>query len=74
MKELLGSVGSDIYRDYTHNIYQSGDNLLCIINEILDLSRIEAGRYDLNEETIHLTDIAKDCQRLVKINADSKML
>ncbi|MFA5958207.1 sensor histidine kinase [Hyphomicrobium sp.] len=73
-KELLGPIGSDIYRDYALNIYQSGDHLLSIINEILDLSRIEAGRYDLNEETIRLTEITDDCQRLVKIKADAKAL
>jgi two-component system, cell cycle sensor histidine kinase PleC len=73
-KELLGPIGSDLYREYAHNIYESGDHLLCIINEILDLSRIEAGRYDLNEETIRLTDVAEDCQRLVKIKADAKAL
>jgi two-component system cell cycle sensor histidine kinase PleC len=73
-KELLGPIGSDVYRDYAHNIYKSGDHLLCIINEILDLSRIEAGRYDLSEEAIRLTDIAEDCQRLVKLKADAKVL
>ncbi len=73
-KELLGPIGSDVYRDYAQNIYQSGDHLLSIINEILDLSRIEAGRYDLNEESFSLTDIAEDCERLVKIKADSKAL
>jgi two-component system cell cycle sensor histidine kinase PleC len=73
-KELLGPIGSDTYREYARNIYTSGDHLLCIINEILDLSRIEAGRYDLHEETIRLTDIAEDCQRLVKIKADAKAL
>ena len=73
-KELLGPIGSDVYRDYAHSIYQSGDHLLSIINEILDLSRIEAGRYDLSEEAIRLTDIAEDCQRLVKIKADAKAL
>ena len=73
-KELLGPIGSDTYREYARNIYTSGDHLLCIINEILDLSRIEAGRYDLNEETIRLTDVAEECQRLVKIKADAKSL
>ncbi len=73
-KELLGPIGSDLYRDYAHSIYDSGNHLLGIINEILDLSRIEAGRYDLNEEAIRLTDIAEDCQRLVKIKADAKAL
>jgi len=73
-KELLGPIGSDLYREYARNIYTSGDHLLGIINEILDLSRIEAGRYDLQEESIRLTDIAEDCERLVKIKADAKSL
>jgi two-component system cell cycle sensor histidine kinase PleC len=73
-KELLGAIGSDLYREYAQSIYRSGEHLLCIINEILDLSRIEAGRYDLHEETMRLTDIAEDCQRLVKIKADAKSL
>ena len=73
-KELLGPIGTDLYREYSQNIYRSGEHLLCIINEILDLSRIEAGRYDLHEETMRLTDIAEDCQRLVKIKADAKSL
>lgn len=73
-KEILGPIGSDTYREYAGNIYTSGNHLLCIINEILDLSRIEAGRYDLHEETIRLTDIAEDCERLIKIKADAKAL
>jgi two-component system cell cycle sensor histidine kinase PleC len=73
-KELLGPIGSELYREYARNIYTSGDHLLGIINEILDLSRIEAGRYDLQEETIRLTDIAEDCERLVKIKADARAL
>ncbi len=73
-KELLGPVGNDSYREYARNIYSSGNHLLHIINEILDLSRIEAGRYELHEDTIRLTDIAEDCERLVKIRADAKGL
>ncbi len=73
-KELLGPIGSETYKEYARNIYSSGNHLLHIINEILDLSRIEAGRYDLHEETIHLTDIVEDCERLIKIRADAKGL
>lgn len=73
-RELLGPIGNDTYREYATNIYSSGNHLLHIINEILDLSRIEAGRYDLHEETVHLTDIAEDCERLIKIRADAKGL
>jgi two-component system, cell cycle sensor histidine kinase PleC len=73
-KELLGPIGSTTYREYAGNIYSSGNHLLHIINEILDLSRIEAGRYELHEETINLADIAEDCERLIKIRADAKGL
>jgi two-component system, cell cycle sensor histidine kinase PleC len=73
-KELLGPIGNDTYREYSRNIHASGTHLLHIINEILDLSRIEAGRYDLHEETFRLTDIAEDCERLMKIRADGKGL
>lgn len=73
-KELLGPLGGETYREYSRNIYTSGSHLLHIINEILDLSRIEAGRYELHEETIRLTDVAEDCERLVKLKADSKGL
>ena len=73
-KELLGPVGNETYREYSRNIYSSGSHLLNIINEILDLSRIEAGRYELHEETIRLTDVAEDCERLIKLKADSKGL
>lgn len=73
-KELLGPIGNETYREYAGNVYTSGNHLLQLINEILDLSRIEAGRYDLHEETIRLTDIAEDCQRLIKIRADAKGL
>ena len=72
--EILGPIGNATYRDYANSIHKSGSHLLNIINEILDLSRIEAGRYDLHEETIRLTDITEDCQRLVKIRADAKGL
>jgi two-component system, cell cycle sensor histidine kinase PleC len=73
-KELLGPIGSTTYREYAGNIYSSGNHLLHIINEILDLSRIEAGRYELHEETISLADVAEDCERLIKIRADAKGL
>lgn len=73
-KELLGPIGSETYREYAQNIYSSGDHLLHIINEILDLSRIEAGRYELHEDAVRLSDVAEDCGQLLKIRADAKGL
>ncbi len=72
--ELLGPLENETYREYAANIHTSGKHLLTLINEILDLSRIEAGRYDLHEEPVRLTDIAEDCHRLLKLRADTKGL
>jgi two-component system cell cycle sensor histidine kinase PleC len=72
--EILGAHTVPTYKEYAADIHESGEHLLNLINEILDLSRIEAGRYELNEDAIKLTDIAEDCRRLIKLKADKKGL
>ena len=54
--ELLGPMQNENYKEYAGNIHESGRHLLQLINEILDLSRIEAGRYELHEEPVRLAD------------------
>ena len=70
--ELLGPLQNSTYKDYAGSIHESGSHLLNLINEILDLSRIEAGKYELTEEAVHLADIVDDCWRLLKLRADGK--
>jgi len=72
--ELLGPMQNENYREYSGNIHDSGRHLLQLINEILDLSRIEAGRYELHEEPIRLIEIVEDCHRLLALRADNKGL
>jgi two-component system cell cycle sensor histidine kinase PleC len=72
--ELLGPMQNPSYKEYAANIHDSGRHLLQLINEILDLSRIEAGRYELNEEPVRLVDIVEDCRRLLALRAESKGL
>jgi len=72
--EILGPMGNQTYREYAGNIHDSGRHLLHLINEILDLSRIEAGRYELREEPIRLADVAEDCHRLLMLKANAKGL
>lgn len=71
---ILGKLENPTYREYVDNIHESGKHLLELINEVLDLSRIEAGRYDLHEEPVRLADVAEDCHRLLKLRAESKGL
>ncbi|HVZ13330.1 MAG TPA: ATP-binding protein [Bauldia sp.] len=70
--EVLGPVGNAQYKDYVGDIHASGQHLLNLINEILDLSRIEAGRYELHEEPVNLVYIVEECQHLMQLRAKSK--
>ena len=70
--ELLGPLNVPQYKEYAGDIHSSGQHLLNLINELLDLSRIEAGKYDLNEEAVSLVDVAEDCRRMMEIRAKSK--
>jgi two-component system cell cycle sensor histidine kinase PleC len=70
--EVLGPVGNDAYKDYLTDIHASGQHLLNLINEILDLSRIEAGRYTLSEEPVNLRAVAEECVHLVQLRAKAK--
>lgn len=72
--EILGRHTNPLYREYANDIYESGRHLLHLISEILDLSRIEAGRYELHEERTHLGDIVQECHRLLKLRAQAKGL
>jgi len=72
--ELFGPHAVDQYRDYAIDIHSSGEHLLNIINEILDLSRIEAGRYELQEEPVDLAATADDCRHMLEMRARAKSI
>jgi len=72
--ELLGPHQVPQYKEYAGDIHSSGQHLLNLINELLDLSRIEAGKYELNEEVVSLVDIAADCRRMMELRAKSKSI
>ena len=72
--EVLGPINSPTYREYARDIHDSGQHLLDLINEILDLSRIEAGRYQLNEEPQMVLSIVEDCCHMMELKARNKDL
>ena len=63
-REVLGALGNDQYRAYVGDIHASGTHLLQIINDILDLSKAEAGKIDLSEEIFDLRDIMRSVRQL----------
>ena len=70
--EMLGPIGNPEYRNYLDDIHASGQHLLRIINDILDLSRIEAGKRELREELTSLTEIAREATSLLDLKARTK--
>ncbi|WP_192181075.1 sensor histidine kinase [Mesorhizobium amorphae] len=70
--EVLGPMSNPTYRDYAHDVHESGQHLLDLINEILDLSRIEAGRYQISEEPVMLPSVVEDCCHMMELKARNK--
>jgi two-component system, cell cycle sensor histidine kinase DivJ len=70
--EMFGPVGSPRYLEYAKLINESGGHLLELINGILDMSKIEAGKFDLSEEMFDLEEVSSQAVRFVKLQADRK--
>ncbi|MDG1996214.1 MAG: HAMP domain-containing sensor histidine kinase [Emcibacteraceae bacterium] len=73
---MLGGLGGDVanakHREYLTDIKNSGDHLATVINDILDLSKIESGKWVLNETEMSLTDCANDAIKIIISKAESK--
>lgn len=76
-KELFGPIegpGADRYRDYLDDIHTSGGHLLTLINDLLDLSKIEAGYMDMQPGRVQLADIVNDIARMTEPQATARKL
>jgi two-component system cell cycle sensor histidine kinase PleC len=69
---LFGPLGSDKYAEYTRDIHSSGNYLLNVINDILDMSKIEAGQFSIDREAIDLSPLITETVRVVALQADEK--
>jgi PAS domain S-box-containing protein len=69
--QMFGAIGHKQYAAYADDIHSSGQHLLSIINDILDLSKIEAGRYQLHAEPVDVEETFEDCARLVRERAEN---
>ena len=72
--EMLGPIGNEAYKSYLEDIHSSGQHLLRIINDILDLSRIEAGKRALREELTSLSEVAREACSLLDLKARQKSI
>src|SRR5918999_254767 len=64
--ERFGTINEPRYRDYADDIHRSGVHLLQLINDILDLTKIEAGKYELREAEFDLTTAILDGTQIVR--------
>src|SRR5262249_24614015 len=71
-QSLFGPLGHAKYQEYARDIHESGAYLLEVINDILDMSKIEAGRMSLDVETVDVADIVEDSMKVVGQAADER--
>jgi PAS domain S-box-containing protein len=72
--ELFGPVENERYRNYLRDIHESGSHLLCLINDILDVAKAEAGKIELIEEAFDVTATVESCTRLVQERAQQGLI
>ncbi|MGO8924011.1 MAG: PAS domain-containing sensor histidine kinase [Xanthobacteraceae bacterium] len=71
---MFGPLGDEKYIEYSRDIRESGKYLLDVINDILDMSKIEAGGIRLSPEAVELDTLLADCIRVVSTRASEKRL
>src|SRR5690606_15783718 len=71
---LFGPLGSDRYEEYASDIHSSGKYLLGVINDILDMSKIEAGQFSVDREEIDLCPLIRETVRVVSLQAAEKSI
>ncbi len=71
-RELFGALGEARYRDYARLIHESGEHLLNVVNDILDMSKIEAGKFKIVKEPFQVAPLVTSCSEIMRHAADKK--
>ncbi len=70
MDERFGPVGNERYRQYLRDIHTSGGHLISLLNDLLDLSKIEAGKLELSFVSVNLNDLVQQCVAIMQQQAN----
>ena len=70
MDERFGAIGNERYKQYLKDIHASGGHLISLLNDLLDLSKIEAGKLDLTFVSVNLNDIVQQCVAMMQQQAN----
>jgi len=73
-ENLFGPLGSEKYQEYARDIHESGSYLLGMINDVLDMSKIEAGRIELSHEVFNLDEMIEETLRIVSHQSKERNL
>jgi len=71
-RQLFGTLGDERYGEYAHLIHESGDHLLHVVNDILDMSKIEAGKFTIVTEPFDAADMVRSSCQIMEHQAEKK--
>ncbi len=74
MDERFGPVGNDRYKDYLRDIHVSGSHIMSLVNDLLDLSKVEAGKMDLRFEAVALADLVTEAVAMMQPQANRERI
>jgi len=70
MEERLGPIGSPRYKEYLKDIHASGEHVLSLVNDLLDLSKIEAGKMELSFSRVDANTVIAECASIMQAQAN----
>ena len=74
MEERFGPVGNERYREYLRDIHASGGHVISLVNDLLDLSKIEAGKLELTFASVKLNDLVQQCVAIMQPQANRERI
>jgi signal transduction histidine kinase len=70
MAERFGPIGNERYRDYLKDIHNAGTHLVALLNDLLDLSKVETGKLDLSFGNVGVNDLTQQCVGIMQPQAN----